>query len=238
MESKDKQDQTGNMIRLISILSEIHQLPVALSDLNDNTYIYTSPYVNNYLNNCNATSNGYSSYKENICEKEKELIDEIDNKSKEILTKAYRKNRNSNLRVSYNLKIRQKCGKIMPVNLYISPVVLGWNGNTILKLELYKYIKISGYQRFTLHSSPTTGSNELYYSRVKKKYIDSEMLKLKPVEIQLLKFIASGYTETLAAKKLNIKIDLLRYYKKDIFKKYHVNNTSEAIYVAAQNNLI
>lgn len=52
---------------------------------------------------------------------------------------------------------------------------------------------------------------------------------LKPIEVQVLSLLRMGMSYEATAAKLRMKIDTLRYYIKNIYKKLNVKNKTEAI---------
>jgi DNA-binding NarL/FixJ family response regulator len=62
--------------------------------------------------------------------------------------------------------------------------------------------------------------------------------QLTPQEIRLLKLLSDGYSYQSSAGQLNISINTVRNYIRDIYEKLHVNSKSEAVGKALRHRLI
>lgn len=67
------------------------------------------------------------------------------------------------------------------------------------------------------------------YNRESKKWKEAIRPELKPVEKEVLKLSAMGYTMCEIADEINRSFDTVKAYRKNIFEKLGVNNISEAI---------
>ncbi|HAC21335.1 MAG TPA: hypothetical protein DCF91_04450 [Porphyromonadaceae bacterium] len=61
---------------------------------------------------------------------------------------------------------------------------------------------------------------------------------LKEIEIEILRHIAQGTREYNIAAKLDLDINLVKYYKKNIMKKLNVPNMPSAVFAALQQNIL
>ena len=61
---------------------------------------------------------------------------------------------------------------------------------------------------------------------------------LKEIEIEILRQIAQGTREYNIATKLDLDINLVKYYKKNIMKKLNVPNMPSAVFAALQQNIL
>ncbi|MGL5563907.1 MAG: response regulator transcription factor [Tannerellaceae bacterium] len=61
---------------------------------------------------------------------------------------------------------------------------------------------------------------------------------LKEIEVEILRHIAQGTREYNIAAKLDLDINLVKYYKKSIMKKLNVSNMPSAIFTALQRNIL
>jgi len=62
--------------------------------------------------------------------------------------------------------------------------------------------------------------------------------QLTPQELRLLKLLVQGYSYQRAADQLNISLNTVRDYIRDIYRKLHVHSKSEAVSKALRNRLI
>jgi DNA-binding CsgD family transcriptional regulator len=93
-----------------------------------------------------------------------------------------------------------------------------------------------GFEKFSIYLPDKNGT--LYYCCFLDKFVERDYLEFRKIEKDILALSASGHTETKIAKSLGVKIDLIRYYKKCIYKKLYTSNMSEAIYTAIKLKLI
>ena len=120
--------------------------------------------------------------------------------------------------------------------MLIHPVYFSEAGYPILSYVLFLPGIKYGFEKFSI--SVRSNDKRLYYSALSDKYVQRKNLELKDVEIEILKSTAKGYGENKIAKSLDIKLDLVRYYKKSIYKKYHVTTMAEAVFIALQDGII
>lgn len=133
----------------------------------------------------------------------------------------------------YYLKLRMADGHYENHLAVIHPVSYSENGLPPICFILLKPENKVGAEKYSIS---TPDNQRLYFSNANNKYVPKENLELKPIECRILELTAKGYGEVKIAKTLDIKLDLLRYYKKSIYKKYHVSNITEAVYTAIQNS--
>lgn len=76
------------------------------------------------------------------------------------------------------------------------------------------------------------------YNHSQQKFIKPEKIQLNSTELQILKLTATGHKEYQIEKTMQIDINTIKYYKKNIMKKMSVNSMPEAIYYALKNNML
>lgn len=133
----------------------------------------------------------------------------------------------------YYLRLKMANGNYENHLAFIHPLFYSEQGLPLISFVLLKPGNKVGAEKFSIATSDN--HPRLYYSASTNKYVPKENLDLKPIECRILELTAKGYGEVKIAKTLEIKLDLLRYYKKNIYKKYHVSNITEAVYTAIQN---
>lgn len=231
MEDKDNKADIDNLIRLTTLTSEVFEVPATLTNFKDNSFIYVSKRYSE-MTGFRLDNNQKHTFQDVIHPKDWILINEINKNVKDVLIKVFKGKKTRILLVTYNTRIIQSNGKYESMSLIGKPIRFDKDGYPTINVTSFIYQEKRGYERFVLHTEADNKKEILYYSNTRKKYVSKELLELKHIEIELLKLTSKGFTEIQISKTLNIKLDLLRYYKKGIFKKYHVSNMSEAIYIA------
>jgi DNA-binding CsgD family transcriptional regulator len=136
----------------------------------------------------------------------------------------------------YSLKIRTKNGDYKPYCILIHPISFNEAGYPLVGYAVLLPTCGCRFEKFTIATK--SHDKKLHYSSLADKYVQKKSMELKEVETDILKLTAKGYGETKIAKLLDIKLDLVRYYKKSIYKKFYVSSMTEAVYIALQNHMI
>lgn len=169
--------------------------------------------------------------------KERQAVIRAHTKTILFYTKLYQKeNHQPYVAAHYYFKLRKKDGSYKSVCTLIHPIRFSEAGYPLLSYVLFLPACNSGFERFSI--AIRNNDKKLYYSLLANKYVQKKNLELKEVEIEILKLTAKGHGENKIAKLLDIKLDLVRYYKKSIYKKFYVSSMAEAVYIALQNNII
>ena len=237
---KQKQsDELKYLIRITALFSEIYDRPMTLNDFENETLIYQSKR-HRMLTGFEPTNDhtpGKHLYRTIIDPRDISITFEINQNAKKILTKTFKEKPFAKAFLTYNIRIRQASNEYMPMKVIVRPVYFNVDGSPKYKGTIYMPIVQKGYQRFALYTE-SNGGCELYYSSQRKKFVEHETIELNPIEIEVIKHAAKGYTTPQIAKTMDIKTDLVKYYKKSIYNKYHVSSMSEAVYIALFYELI
>ncbi|MDR2816049.1 MAG: LuxR C-terminal-related transcriptional regulator, partial [Proteiniphilum sp.] len=135
-----------------------------------------------------------------------------------------------------NFRIKTVEGDYRQMDNYGVPVLTDENGYPKIGVNILRPSGRKGVDRFTVHYPES--NLKLYYSGKLNSYVSEQKIKLKEIEIQILKLSAEGVNERMISRKLNTKRSLINYYKRSIFHKLFVNTMSEAIYTALTSGLI
>ena len=239
MTSQDNYDALIEQIRLTALLSEIYEVPITLTNYEDDSIIFTTKRftkMTGFESNSDSSDQQFG-YRDIIHPKDIEITAEINQNGKRILTNTFKEKPFAKAFMTYNIKIKQVGNDYKPMKVIVKPIAFNHDGTPKYKVALFLPIVQKGYQRFALYTE-SNGGNELYYSSLRRKFVEHETIELKPIEIELLRLTSKGHREVQIAKKLDIKVDLLRYYKRNVYKKYHVCNMTEAVYIALFYELI
>jgi DNA-binding CsgD family transcriptional regulator len=231
--------ELNELIRLAALLSEVYELPQVISNYANDRIIYTSKrftlMTGLELNPENVEH--IFTYDDVIHPKDIKILAEINQNGKKIMTQTFKEKPFAKLFLTYNIKIKQANNEYKPMKAVLKPVYFNVDGTPKYVATTFVPVIQKGYRRFALYTESNSG-NELFYSSLRKKFVTHETLELKHIEIEILKHAAKGHNSAQIAKKLDIKTDLVKYYKKNIYNKYHVSSMSEAVYIALFYELI
>lgn len=124
----------------------------------------------------------------------------------------------------------------MLVHHEITPLQLARDGRIWLGLCLV-----------SLSSKTKSGNIEIYrqwdnsrwhYHMENKKWVQSAGIELKDYEKEILLLSAQGYTMNEISTHIHKSVDTIKGYKRLLFEKLNVGNTTEAIGFAIQHKLI
>jgi DNA-binding CsgD family transcriptional regulator len=135
-----------------------------------------------------------------------------------------------------NFRLKMVGGGYLQVDNYTVPVLTDENGYPRIGANILKRSEKKGAGRFIIHYPES--NLQLYYSRKLKNFVSERKIKLKDIEIQILRLSADGVNERMISRKLNIKQSLVNHYKRNIFHKLFVNTMPEAVYTALVSKLI
>jgi len=88
--------------------------------------------------------------------------------------------------------------------------------------------------------APMTGSvaRKVLAMVPKAKSQEKETNGLSPREIEILEFLAQGYSYKMIAAELHISRDTVRFHIKNIYDKLHVHSATEAVSKAIRDKLV
>lgn len=77
----------------------------------------------------------------------------------------------------------------------------------------------------------------IYCSRLGKLVLEEKVM-LKPIELEILEYVAKGVTEQNISKKMSVDVNTIKYYKKNIMEKLSVYSMPQAVYYALRKGII
>jgi DNA-binding CsgD family transcriptional regulator len=230
---------TNEYKRLCDLFSELWSADIALLSLSTLKALYIPDNLSQLLgvSNEDLSKDHAEIFTRILHPKELSIIKQAHIKTLEFYAKLYKSNsRIPYVDAKYYLKIKTKDGEFKNFSVLIHPIFHSGAKFPLACFALLTPNTKLGFERFSI--SFHNKDKKLYYSSISDKYVQKENLELKEVENEILRLTAKGFGETKIAKELDIKLDLVRYYKKNIYKKFHVSNMSEAVFTALNNNLI
>jgi DNA-binding CsgD family transcriptional regulator len=190
------------------------------------------PYVsNNPLFLCGNTPEavmkmGYNFYLQHVPEEDLELLLEI-NQAGFAFYRDIKKEDRTKYNISYDFHIIQPNKRPYLINHRLAPYVLDKSGNIWLALCYVSSSsnKTSGNIMIRNHESA-----EVYQYDLKQKLWQMQPnLRLTDIEKEILLLSSRGLTMPEIAIQLYLNVNTIKYHRKNIFKKFHVNNIAEAL---------
>lgn len=223
---------------LCEFLSQVWQCGLAVINLKTLEPIYVSDSFSKTtsIGKREIQSLGFNFYKKYLHPSDYEIIARIHNAFLQYVSKSQGKSPIPLM--TYNVRLKNSAGDFQSFSMVLK-IVSGSKYSDkdgrlglVICLPEIRY----GFERFFLSLSEP--NDTLFFSNSLGKFVRRNSLEFREIEKDILRLIANGNNETKIAKQLQIKIDLVRYYKKCIYHKLYVSNMSEAIYAATIQNLI
>lgn len=137
--------------------------------------------------------------------------------------------------IHYNYRIRHKKGHWIVLDCHLYPICI-INNKPHFFISYISPVKEFDKLFFQIYFFK---ENKRYiYNDFRKKFVLEEKVQLRGLEISILEYIAKGNREHEIAKKMDLDVNLIKYYKKCIMSKLSVNSMPEAIYYALKQNYI
>ncbi|MGL4328561.1 MAG: response regulator transcription factor [Tannerellaceae bacterium] len=147
------------------------------------------------------------------------------------------KNNRSNLCIQYQYNLCNKNKAEIPIVATIIPSEFTSKGRPSLFYGIiHKFPNPITEPRVIMHY---LNDDKVYeYNEVANKFEYIGHTDLKEIEVEILRHIAQGTREYNIAAKLDLDINLVKYYKKSIMKKLNAPNMPSAVFTALQQNIL
>lgn len=147
------------------------------------------------------------------------------------------KNNRSNLCIQYQYNLCTKNKVEIPIVSTIIPSEFTSKGRPSLFYGIiHKFPNPIIEPRVIMHY---LNDDKVYeYNKVANKFEYIGHTDLKEIEVEILRHIAQGTREYNIAAKLDLDINLVKYYKKSIMKKLNAPNMPSAVFTALQQNIL
>ncbi|HRZ97160.1 MAG TPA: PAS domain-containing protein [Paludibacter sp.] len=221
-------DDLNELVRFTKLFSYILDKPYILLDFQTDSIIYTTEAFNKLIG---VGPEEKISFEMFLHPEDKKIIHQIHQSTKDQLIEIFRMNHYATVYVVYEIRMKTADGTYKYVRCNYRPVHFDQNGIPMYDIFYFSEMVDRGLERFVIYSIEET-ENKLYYSSIKNKFVTYDKIEIKPVEIEIMKLAAMGNKESQICKKVNISINLLRYYKKNIYFKFHVSTMAEAVSTA------
>jgi|GEM_PF-2428308 len=224
--------------RICAIFSEVNGIMSVLFDHRDRTLKYLCDSYTEFtgISQEDADMMGIKVHKFTIHKKDFELLYKVHMHTFDVMKGFAKKKIKPKLAAVYNFRLRRFDGAYQHVSCVIRPVYYDDHGMPLVSVLLIKPSYKKGYDRFLLHFIDE--EKKFLYSSGRDGFISERKAELKEIEIKILNLTSKGYAEINIADKLSISINLVKYYKRNIFKKMHVESASEAVYIGLLSGII
>lgn len=137
--------------------------------------------------------------------------------------------------IHYNYRIQHKNGHWIVLDCHLYPICIINNRPHFF----ISYISpINEFNKLIFQIYFFRENKRYIYNNCRKKFVLEEKVQLRSIEISILEYIAKGNREHEIAKRMDVDVNLIKYYKKCIMSKLSVNSMPEAIYYALKQNYI
>ncbi|MCD8318171.1 MAG: LuxR C-terminal-related transcriptional regulator, partial [Paraprevotella sp.] len=188
---------------------------------------------------CGENTNGiqeihYETYLQHIPEEERQILLEINERSRELFRTLPIEKRKSSI-LSYNLHLVCN-GKKTLVNHKLRPIMLTPNGNVWIALCTMQLPARKG----PGHAIIQHADNHTYdeYDMQGHEWIRRRTPTLNELERDILILSARGHTMTEIAAEVHKSVNTIKTCKWNLFKRLDVKSITEALTYAINNNLI
>lgn len=231
MKNTNRPPELRELIRLSALLSEVYERPQIISNFDDSIIYASNRFTLMTGLKINVENNKQIlTIEDFIHPNDIKILAEINQNAKNIMTQTFKEKLHAKLFMTFCVKIKQADNTYKTMKAITKPVYFGVDNSPKYLSTTFLETQKKGYKRFALYTD--NNGNKLFYSSLRKKFVASQTLELKHIEIEILKHAANGQKTAQIAKLMNIKTDLIKYYKKSIFSKYHVSSLPEAVYIA------
>lgn len=166
---------------------------------------------------------------------ENDLIRQMSFQAYEEIFKKRTKDKSTYHIAQYRFRIRHKLGYWITLENTAYPIC-HINQRSMFVVSYIR--EIAKYTRTELEIYYPQDKHRYIYNHSQSKFIIFEKIQLNPTEHQILKLTATGHKEYQIEKTMQIDINTIKYYKKNIMKKMSVSSMPEAIYLALKNELL
>lgn len=104
---------------------------------------------------------------------------------------------------------------------------------SIVYVQELKFFRQNEFQAFLIKDKV----RYIYVPRTDRLVLEEKII-LKSTELEILTMVAKGIREQSIAKKLNIDVNMVKYYKKNIMEKLSVYSMPQAVYYALRNGIL
>lgn len=240
IKEKDIQDRIHLMMELLysSIVSgRVLDAPIHITGFDDHNLYYISPsYMElSGYNAADVYAGGFTFLSDIIHPEDKEVIRRLkgylsSNKFALLINES-----NSEYSVLFNYRIRHKDGSLIQLECKMQPVGFFKDRPNFL-LSYVRKSEDKFKRKFEIHFY----SKQICYvfDAHSNKFVLQEKKMLKEIELQILQLVSRGARESTMVKQTGLDINMIKYHKKNIMKKFSVQSMNEALYYALKNNLL
>lgn len=229
--------QNSNYISVIEAISRLTHKSIYVidNDIHKFEYVFDN-HLNLYgLNTDEIKEKGYDAYLENVVAEDLELLlkikkivfdffDKIDVRERRLYT------------ISYDFRIKNGKDAYYLLNHKLTPLFINNKG------EIGKFlclVSLSPRQKSGNIIFRKKGENIFsQYDIECRQWRSSQIISITQCEQEVLTLSAQGYSIKQIARKLFVSENTIKFHRQNLFKKFQVNNITEVISRAADDQLI
>lgn len=230
--SENDYKQVPSYIELAKTLSHVTYQSVYLIDY----YKRSFPYVSeNSLFLCGNSAKqvqqqGYSFYLNNVPEQDLKLLLLINEEGFRFYNNIPL-NERKEYSISYDFRLKQPGGYVTLINHKLAPLALDNAGNIWLALCIVSFS--SNDEPGNVVITKNIGEKTLFSLDLHTgKWSQQNITKLNRQEREILMLTIQGFTVEKMAKRMFLSADTIKFHKRNLFKKLHATNITEAIFAA------
>ena len=137
--------------------------------------------------------------------------------------------------INFTMRLIRKNGYVVPFECKMYPMAMR-DGRSVFSMVYVQELKLFRQNEFQVFLIKEN-IRYIYVSRTDKLVLEEKII-LKPMEHEILTMVAKGIREQSIAKKLNIDVNMVKYYKKNIMEKLSVYSMPQAVYYALRNGIL
>lgn len=152
-----------------------------------------------------------------------------------ILIRHSKQGKRPYISVNFTMRLIRKNGSAAPFECNMYPMAMrdGRSVFSIVYVQELKFFRQNEFQAFLIKDKV----RYIYVPRTDRLVLEEKII-LKSTELEILTMVAKGIREQSIAKKLNIDVNMVKYYKKNIMEKLSVYSMPQAVYYALRNGIL
>ncbi|WP_027385839.1 response regulator transcription factor [Chryseobacterium gregarium] len=234
--SIEEEVQLNNYLQVTEAFSRVSYMSVYIIDYQNRNFEYVS---DNPLFLCGHSAEevkmmGYNFYFKYVQKNDLDLLLKINQAGFDFYERIPVSERKL-YTISYDFHLLNK-DKAILINHKLTPIFLTGTG------KIWKAMCIVSLSTHTESGNITVfkqGTNEFWSYHIKEDIWKNEQkVKLTERELDVLRYYAQGYTINEIAEKIFVSPDTIKFHRRKLFDKMHVNNISEALSYVTNNKLL
>jgi len=234
--SEDDYQMASKLVGVVGGLACTTYQGIYIIDYYKQNFLYVSdnPLFLCGKNPADICRKGHDFYLQNVPENEHNLLLAVNRAGFEFFDSIPVEQRMEYM-ISYEFHLDFKRKPVL-VNHKLKPIALDKNGHVWLACCMVSFSarKEAGH----IHMHHINTNEEWEYSLAEMKWKKQEPMKLSDKEKEVLVLSAQGYTMEQIADKMQVSVNTVKFHKRNLFDKMHVESVVEALAYAQNSKLI